>query len=63
MAKVETKETLLAQIEACKKTIDKQNAKIAKLQAKVDAMKKQEVVNAILASGKSMDEILAFLNN
>ena len=63
MAKTElTKEELQKQIDACYAVINRQNAKIAKLQKKMDEIKKAEVLEAIIKSGKTMDEILELIN-
>jgi septal ring factor EnvC (AmiA/AmiB activator) len=63
MAKVTSKESVLASIEKTKKAIEKQNAKLAKLEAQLKEINRQELVSAILDSGKSMDEIMQFIKS
>ena len=57
-----TKKELLEKIKACNDAIDRQIERRAKLQEKLDKIKKEEILDAIVKSGKSMEEILDLIN-
>lgn len=63
MAKAITKESLIEAIAKCDKIIANQNAKKMKLEAKLAEIKKTEILNAIMNSGKTLEEVLEFVNN
>lgn len=62
MAKTTDKATILEAIAKCDKIIANQNSKKMKLEAQLAEIKKQEILDAIIKSGKSLDEVLAFVN-
>ena len=63
MAKTMTKETILENIAKCNAVIAKQQTKIQKLEKQLNEINRQEVINAILTSGKDLSEILDFINS
>lgn len=63
MAKSITKAEILEAIEKCDKVISKQIEKKDKLQTKLAEIKKEEILDAIVSSGKSLEEVLAFVKS
>lgn len=51
-----------AEVAAAKKRYDQAVSNLKELTDKRDAMKKEEIVSAIIKSGRSYDEIMDFLN-
>lgn len=51
-----------AEVAAAKKRYDQAVSNLKELTDKRDAMKKDEIVSAIIKSGRSYDEIMDFLN-
>ena len=56
-------EELMGEIKALEDEIAAKKAEIKSIKAQKEEEKKAEVVAAVMASNKSMDEILSFLNN
>ena len=70
MARTVSKDSLEHKIEKAQTEVDKYKAQydaalavLKDLQNKRDALQKEEVVKAIMKSGRSYEEILAFLNS
>lgn len=69
MARTRTRQSLDEKIEAQKQLVDKNKAKyeaslaeLEQLMSKRDQLRQKELMDAIEASGRSYEEILAFLN-
>ena len=56
-------EELMGEIKALEEEIAAKKAEIKTIKAQADEAKKAEVTAVIMASGKPMEEILAFLNS
>ena len=50
-------------INSCNAEITKQMDRIKKYEAKIEELKKQEILSAIINSGKSLEEILEIVKN
>ena len=56
-----TEKELLERIAACQQTIDRQTKRIASYRKKIDSMRQKALLEAIENSGKTLDDVYAFL--
>lgn len=57
-----TKQEILEKIKKCDDAIKRQNDRKKKLEEKLAEIKKAEILDAIVNSGKTLEEVLEFIN-